>query len=392
MSQPLEGIRVLDLTMYLPGPFGSQLLADFGAEVIKVEEIDGEWGRKVYPVIGEKSALFYAVNRGKKSIAINLKSHEGKAIFKRLCTTADVVIEQFRPGVMDRLGLGFKDLTPLNQGLIYCSISGYGHSGPLQYTAGHDLNYLSIGGVTGLTGTVEQPCIAGVQIADLAGGSLMAVSAVLLALLSRQKTGRGQFCDIAMLDGAVSLLAFSLAEWSGIGRLPVRSQEILTGAYACYQIYPTADNAFVSLGAIEAKFWQGFCKLVGRPEYIEKQWDISSQAEILADIRQILLGKTRQEWVNHFAAVDICFTPVLDLAEMSRHPQVRDREMVIMIENIEGSGQNMAITGCPIKLSLTPAEVEPVFPELGAHTDEILQEAGYALTEIEQLKKKMVIA
>ncbi len=392
MSLPLEGIRVLDLTMYLPGPFGSQMLADFGAEVIKVEEISGDWGRNTYPIIGEKSALFYAVNRGKKSIAINLKNNEGKAIFKQLCKTADVVLEQFRPGVMDRLGLGYQDLKDVNQRLIYCSVSGYGHSGPMQYAAGHDLNYLSIGGITSLTGRTEQPCMSGVQVADLAGGSLMAVCAVLLSLLAREKSGHGQFCDIAMLDGAISLLAFSLAEWSGLGRLPARGQEVLTGGYACYQIYQTADGDFISLGAIEAKFWRGFCERIGHPEYIEKQWDASQQEEILSDIRRIIGGKTRQEWVDYFAGDDICFTPVLNVEEMSQHPQVQEREMVIMLEDIDGTGKNMAITGCPIKLSHTPAVIQSVFPELGEHTENILEEAGYSSAEIMRLKKDMIIA
>ncbi len=392
MSLPLEGIRILDLTMYLPGPFGSQMLADFGAEVIKVEEISGEWGRNTYPIIGEKSALFYAVNRGKKSISINLKCNQGKAIFKQLCKTADVVLEQFRPGVMDRLGLGYQDLKDVNQRLIYCSVSGYGHSGPMQYAAGHDLNYLSISGITGLTGRAEQPSMSGVQIADLAGGSLMAVCAVLLSLLAREKSGHGQFCDIAMLDGAVSLLAFSLAEWSGLGRLPVRGQEVLTGGYACYQIYQTADGGFVSLGAIEVKFWRVFCERIGHPEYIEKQWDVSRQEELLSDIRRIMAGKTRQEWVDYFAGDDICFTPVLNLKEMSQHPQVQEREMVIMLEDIDGTSKNMAITGCPIKLSDTPAVIQSVFSELGEHTENILEEAGYSSAEIMRLKKDMIIA
>ncbi|NLB52477.1 MAG: CoA transferase [Syntrophomonadaceae bacterium] len=392
MTLPLEGIRILDLTMYLPGPFGTQMLADFGAEVIKVEELGGEWGRKVYPVVGEKSALFYAVNRGKKSIAINLKSDQGKELFKQLCMTADVVVEQFRPGVMDRLGLGYQELKKENSRLIYCSISGYGHSGPLQYAAGHDLNYLSIAGITGLTGSSEHPELSGVQIADLAGGSLVAVISMLLALQAREKTGQGQYCDVAMMDGALSLLVYSLAEWSGIERLPHRGKEILTGGYACYQVYKTADDRFVSLGAVEYKFWQGFCERIGRPDYGPYQWDFSRQEEILSDIRQIMAGKTQQEWVEFFAADDICFTPVLTLEEMCEHPQVKERKMVFILEDLAGSGKNMAITGSPIKLSDTPAVIKPVYPELGEHTDDVLSQLGYSLEDITRLKEEKVIA
>lgn len=392
MTLPLEGIRVLDLTMYLPGPFCTQILADFGAEVIKVEEISGEWGRWVYPVVGDKSALFYAVNRGKKSIAINLKTEKGKEIFRALSQTADVVLEQFRPGVMDRLGLGYQDLVKENPRLIYCSISGYGHSGPLQYAAGHDLNYLSIAGITNLTGSHHQPGMSGVQVADLAGGSLMAVSSILLALLARGKTDQGQFCDVAMLDGAISLLVYSLAEWSGFSKLPDRGQEMLTGGYACYQIYETADGKFVSLGAVESKFWQRFCERIGCPEYAPYQWDTSQQAEVLAVVRKIMAGKTRQEWMDFFADDDICFTPVLSLEEMSQHPQVKDREMVIILEDVQDSGKNMALTGCPIKLSNTPAVVRPIFPELGESTDAILKEAGYSFQEIARLKEENIIS
>lgn len=391
MSLPLEGVKILDLSMYLPGPFCTQILADFGAEVIKIEEVGGEWGRRVYPVVGDQSALFYAVNRGKKSIAVNLKNEEGKEIFLNLVRHADVVVEQFRPGVMERLGLGYATLGQINKRLIYCSISGYGHSGPFQYVAGHDLNYLSLAGVTGLTGTRDQPGMSGVQIADLAGGSLQAVSGILLALLAREKTGRGQYCDIAMLDGAISLLAYSLAEWSGQGRLPGCNREMLTGGYACYQIYPTADNQFVSLGAVEAKFWQRFCERIDRPEYIPYQWASSRQDDILADIRVVMAGKTRQEWVDYFATDDICFTPVLNLQEMSQHPQVKDRNMVLVMEDVQGSSKNMMLTGCPIKLSHTPAEVQVAFPQLGEHTDILLQEIGYSPREIARLKEQKVL-
>lgn len=392
MTLPLEGIRVLDLSMYLPGPLCSQILADFGAEVIKIEEITGEWGRWVYPLLGSDSARFYAVNRNKKSMALNLKTAKGREIFLQLVRDADVLLEQFRPGVMAKMELDYEHLKDINPRLIYCSISGYGHSGPLQYAAGHDLNYLSLAGISHLTGSSDKPAMSGVQIADIGGGSLQAVSSILLALLARGKTGRGQFCDIAMLDGAVSMLVYSLGEWSGAGRLPFRGEEILTGGFASYQIYQTADGKYVSLGAIEAKFWKGFCEKIGRADFIPCQWDSDKQEEMITAIQAIMAGKTQEEWVEFFASEDICFTPVLTLEEMSQHPQIEDRNMAIVLENFQDSGKNLVLAGIPIKLSETPGRLTLSFPKLGEHTAEILQNLGYSEEEILKLKTDKIIA
>ncbi|HEX3011833.1 MAG TPA: CoA transferase, partial [Syntrophomonadaceae bacterium] len=253
MTLPLEGIKVLDLSRYLPGPFCTQLLADFGAEVIKVEDPrGGDLGRHLAPLIENQSARFYTVNRNKKSITLDLKQEEGKAAFKKLVLNSDVVVDQFRPGVMDKLGLGYENLREVNDKIIYCTLTGYGLNGPLRNTAGHDINYLSLAGITELTGTSQgKPAICAAQIADIAGGSLYSVIAILLALAARDKTGQGQLCDIAMMDGAVSLLSYTLGEWSGWGRLPERGGDVLTGGYAFYNIYQTKDNKYVSLGALE---------------------------------------------------------------------------------------------------------------------------------------------
>lgn len=393
MRLPLEGVRVLDLSRYLPGPFCTQIMADFGAEVVKVEDPrGGELGRHLDPLIGGQSARFYTVNRNKKSITLDLRKEDGKAIFKQLVLNSDVVVDQFRPGVMDKMGLGYEKLKRINERIIYCSITGYGLNGPLRDAAGHDLNYLSLAGVTGLTGAYrEAPAMSGAQIADIAGGTLYAVIAILLALVSRKVTGKGQLCDVSMMDGSISLLAYTLGEWSGWGRLPERGNELLTGGYACYKIYATKDNRHVSLGAIEDKFWAEFCQKVEREEYIRFQWDKERQPDIIADIEEIIRGKTREEWEAFFAGSDICFTPVLDLEEMCRHPQVAARDMILKLENIAGSGKDMILTGIPIKLSETPGKVELNFPELGEHNNEILQAAGYTLEEIEEFRKRKVI-
>jgi len=393
MSLPLEGVRILDLSRYLPGPFCTQILADFGAEVIKVEDPKGgDLGRSLTPCIEGESARFYTVNRNKKSISLDLRKKEGKAIFKKLVASADVVVDQFRPGVMAQMGLGYDQLREINERLIYCAITGYGLTGPLRDVAGHDLNYLSLAGVTGLTGTYQgPPAMSGVQIADIAGGTLYAVIAILLALASREKNGKGQLCDVAMLDGSISLLAYTLGEWSGWGRLPERGNDVLTGGYACYNVYQTKDNQYVSLGAVEDKFWAEFCERIGRPEYIKMQWDTAQQPEVIADVKEIMRGKTRDEWVEFFASSDICFTPVLTLEEMCEQPQVVAREMILKLRNVMNSGKDVALTGVPVKLSETPGKAVLTFPKLGEHNEEILTAMGFSAADMERLRRDGVI-
>ncbi|NSW83896.1 MAG: CoA transferase [Syntrophothermus sp.] len=390
---PLAGIRVLDLSRYLPGPFCTQILADFGAEVIKVEDPGtGDLGRHLPPLIAGESARFYTVNRNKKSITLDLRKEEAKEIFKKLTAVSDVVVDQFRPGVMDRLGLGYEELKKINPKLIYCAITGYGLSGPWRDMAGHDLNYLNLAGVTLLNGTKDSlPALCGVQIADIAGGTLYAVIGILMALIHRQKTGEGQLCDIAMLDGSVSLLAYTFGEWAGEGELPRRGDGLLTGGYACYNVYETKDGQYVSVGAIEEKFWAQFCQKVGRPQYIEQQYRPEMQSEMIADLRNIMRTRTKQEWVDFFAEDDICFTPVLNLEEVSEHPQVKAREMIIKLANFKESGKDVILPGIPIKLSATPGEVKPSFPALGEHNDEVLSSVGYSREQIRKLREDKVV-
>lgn len=393
MNLPLEGIRILDLSRYLPGPFCTQILADFGAEVIKVEDPNGgDLGRALPPLIEGESARFYTVNRNKKSIILDLKKEEGKAIFKRLAAISDIVVDQFRPGVMDKMGLGYEQLRKINARIIYCSITGYGLTGPMRDAAGHDLNYLSLAGVTELNAAYQgMPAICGTQIADIAGGTLYSVIAILLALASRQRTGKGQVCDIAMMDCSISLMAYTLGEWSGWGKLPERGNDVLTGGYAFYQVYQTKDEKYVSLGALEEKFYARFCEKIGRPEYSELQWDLNRQRNIIEDIRAIMRTKTRDEWVDFFADSDICFTPVLTLEEMCRHPQVKARNMIVKLTSVNNSGKDIAITGVPVKLSKTPGKVKLSFPKLGEHNDEVLMLAGYKEDEIKQFRQNAVI-
>ena len=394
MSLPLNGIRILDLSRYLPGPFATQIMADFGAEGIKVEDPKGgDLGRMLPPLLNGESTRFYSVNRNKKSIILNLKKPEGKEAFKRLASRSDVIMDQFRPGVMDKLGLGYEELKQINPALIYCSITGYGLDGPLRDAAGHDINYLSLAGFTGVSGSYNcKPVICGSQIADVAGGGLYSVIAVLMALAQRQKTGQGQHCDVAMFDASLSMMAYTIGEWCGLGKLPQIGDELLSGGYAFYQVYPAKDGKYVSLGALEEKFYLEFCRKIGRMDLYEKRWDKESQREIIEEISGIMLGKTRDEWVAYFADSDICFTPVLELDEVCNHPQVKARDMIVNIEDFKGSGKTLNLTGIPIKLSDTPGQLELKFPKLGEHTKEVLISlGGYTTEEVDQLTKDGVI-
>lgn len=390
MTLPLDGIKVLDLTRLLPGPFCSQVLADFGAEVIKIEDTEmGDYSRWMPPLAGHSSVLFYAVNRNKQSVRLNLKKEAGKEIFYKLVAQSDVLLEGFRPGVMEKLGLGYDQLSQQNPGLVYCAISGYGQSGPMRDRAGHDINYLNLAGISALTGHKnELPSVPGVQIADLGGGAQWAVIAVLLALKAREKTGRGQFCDVAMLDGVLSWQAMMLADFGVTGRCPARGSELLNGGYAFYKIYPTSDGRFVSLGALEAKFWSEFCSKIGHEEYIALQFDVSAQEWIISALTELFRQRTLEEWVEFFAECDICFSPVREYDELLTDPHIQAREMLVKTEI---NNQELLLTGIPVKLSDTPGIIEKRFPAWGEHTDRILAELGYSSAEINALKEQGVI-
>ena len=383
MAGALEDVRVLDLSRLLPGGFCTLLLADMGADVLKVEDTGGgDYIRWMPPYYGNEeqqrdgtaSAYFLALNRNKRSLRLNLKDERGRDVLLRLAEDYDVLVESFRPGVMDRLGVGYDALRERNPRLIYCPISGYGQDGPLTARSGHDTNYLALNGLLGLTGRRGGPPIQSAgQIADLGGGGLMAAVGILAALHERERSGEGQMVDISMTDGALSWLAMVAARYFAEQKVPHRGEPELTGGIACYVPYETKDGGWVSLGALEPKFWQNWCNGVGRPDLIEKQFE-HPDSEAGAEIAAVFKERTRDEWTAFAGEHDCCLEPILDLDEALESELVQARGMVVELDQ-PGIGAVKQL-GAPIKLSRTPADTTGAAPALGADTDEVLREIG----------------
>jgi len=426
MSLPLEGIKVLDLSRLLPGGFCSLLLADFGADVLKVEDTGiGDYIRLSPPYIdgaddSAKSALFLSLNRNKRSIRLDLKSEGGREALLRLVREYDVVLESFRPGVLDRLGVGYERMREENPGIVYCAISGYGQTGPKREAAGHDMNYLGLVGLLGLTGDPPSPRGGGVgggpiqsagQIADLGGGALMAAFGILAALRERdgvaahpahpagsgsdghpgrEGSGEGQVVDVSMADGALSWLAMVAAAYFADGTVPHRGELPLAGSLICYRPYECADG-WVSLGALEPKFWQAWCRGVGREDLIERQFE-SPGSEAHGQVVEIFKARPRADWEAFAREHDCCLEPVLELAEALESDLVTQREMVVEIDQ-PGAREPVRQLGIPVKLTRTPGEHARLpGPALGEHTEEVLRAAGYSDAEIAELVESGAVA
>jgi alpha-methylacyl-CoA racemase len=396
MDLPLEGIKVLDLSRLLPGGFCSLLLADFGADVLKVEDTGmGDYIRWSPPYIdgaddSAKSALFLSLNRNKRSIRLDLKSDGGREALLRLVREYDVVLESFRPGVLDRLGVGYERMREENPGIVYCAISGYGQTGPKREASGHDMNYLGLVGLLGLTGERGgEPVQAAGQIADLGGGALMAAFGILAALRERDGgpdrpgSGEGQIVDVSMADGALSWLAMVAGAYFADGNRPRRGELLLAGSVICYRPYECADG-WVSLGALEPKFWQAWCRGVDREDLIEKQFERPG-SEAHEQVQEIFKARSRADWEAFAREHDCCLEPVLDLDEALESDLVKEREMVVEIEQ-PGAERPVRQLGIPVKLGRTPGDhARMPGPALGEHTEEVLRAAGYSEAEVAEL-------
>jgi alpha-methylacyl-CoA racemase len=403
MSLPLDGIRVLDLSRLLPGGFCSLLLADFGADVLKVEDTGmGDYIRWSPPYYegahdSAKSALFLSLNRNKRSIRIDLKNERGREALLALVREYDVVLESFRPGVLDRLGVGYERMREENPRIVYCAISGYGQDGPKRDASGHDMNYLGLIGLLGLTGERGgEPVQAAGQIADLGGGALMAAFGILAALRERDGgggqpgSGEGQMVDVSMADGALSWLAMVAASYFAGEDVPRRGELPLAGSLICYRPYECSDG-WVSLGALEPKFWQAWCRGVGREELIAAQFERPG-SPAHGQVQEIFRARTRAEWEAFASEHDCCLEPVLDLDEALESEQVAAREMVIELEQ-PGVAEPVRLLGPPFKLSRTPAQpTRRPGPGLGEHTEAILRETGYSEAEIGTMLDGGVVA
>jgi alpha-methylacyl-CoA racemase len=370
MSRPLEGVRVLDLTRLLPGPLATLALADLGARVDKLEDPGpGDYLRHMPPQRDGVNGAFLALNRDKRSAVLDLKKAEGQRALLRMARAYDVLVESFRPGVLERLGLGHARLLESNPRLIVCAITGYGQDGPLADRAGHDINYLARAGVLAVTGPADRPpAVSGAQMADVAGGSLWAVSGILAALYARERTGVGRVVDVSMCEGSVSLAAFAMGAALAERKSPPRGEHFLDGGIAPYNTYRTRDGGFVSLGALEPKFWMKFCRAVGLESSMDDLAPGPHQRALKERLAALFAERTRDEWAALGAAHDCCLEPVLAPEELADDPQHRARGLFFELDG----GQYFR----------TPhadrSAVSRVARAAGQDTDEVLRDCGFS--------------
>lgn len=376
----LKGIKVIDLSRMVPGPYCSMILADHGAEVIAIES------RK----LADDGLAFDDLNRNKRHMSLNLKSEKGLKIFYKLAAEVDVVIEGFRPGVVQRLGVDYETIKKFNSDIIYCSITGYGQTGAKRMVAGHDVNYISESGILDLIGGADDPpTIPGIQIADIAGGSINGTMGILLALFARDRGAGGQYIDISITDGTLGLLTLANHFSTKSGNPPKRSAEMLSHKYGCYNTYETLDNRYLSIGALEPKFWQNLCELLERPALASLQYSDNRREEVIHELREIFKAKKLDEWVTLLGEAEVCFSPVKTMAEVVDDPLFKDREMIHSFTGNDGKLHYGF--GSPVKLEKTPVSMRTKPCRFGEHTDEILEELGYSRAEIETLYKNGIV-
>ncbi len=374
MKGALSNTLAIDLSRLLPGPYCSMILADHGARVITVE--DRRFEADALPEIAH-------INRNKEHMTLNLKSDQGLAVFRTLAKKADVLLEGFRPGVAKRLKIDYERISRINPGIVYCSVTGYGQTGPLRNQAGHDVNYMAASGLLSLNGPAEAPpCIPGIQIGDIAGGLYAAVG-ILLAMAAREKTGHGQYIDVSMTDALMSLAVTPAGEMWVKNCPPTRSRGLLSHRYACYNVYETADGRHITVGALERRFWERLCRCFGASEYAPLQFDDTCQDTLIDFLQNAFRQKTRNEWMEVFQDEDVCVGGVMGLDEALNSPAARQRGMTPDRAKLpEGCGPQI---GPALKLSQTPPQIRSAPPRFGQHTHSILTELGYDERQIAQM-------
>lgn len=394
MTMALEGIKVIDLTRLAPGPYCTMFLADLGADVIKIEPGGGRAAIAILPQATteeERMRAHNAEGRNKRSIVMNLKMKEAQEVFYKLAERADVIIEEFRPGVVKRLAVDYETISKINPRIVYCSLTGYGQDGPYEQVAGHDINYISTGGAQGIIGERDgRPIVITNVIADYAAGGMHAAIGILAALMARERTGKGQHVDIAMTDGVISLIHTEAARYLATGMVPARGDILMFGGAPHYNIYETKDGKYVSLGALEPWFYENLCKALGREDFTPHEFNGEKWEEIAASFREIFLTKTRDEWVQLLRQTDTCVAPVYSMDEVFSDPQVLHRKMMVEIDH--PTLGKVKQVGISIKLSETPGSIRSVAPRPGEHTEEVLLDLGYTKESIEGLRKSGAIA
>ena len=394
MTMALYGIKIIDLTRLGPGPYCTMMLADMGAEVIKIDAGGGRASMTIESTgdeVAERRRVFNPEGRNKRSIVLNLKMDQAREVFYKLVKDADVVVEEVRPGVLKRLGVDYDTISKINPGVILCSITGYGQDGPYAQLPGHDINYMSVAGAQSMIGPRGGPPVMTFNlIGDYSGGSMQAALGITLALLAREKTGKGQHVDISMTDGVISLMHAEAAGYFDTGRIPTRGDLLVIGGAPFYGVYETKDGKYVTIGALEPWFYSNLCELIERPDLLPYEWDINKWDELSREFLKIFKTKDRDAWVELLRTKDVCVAPVYTVDEVFNDPQVLHREMLVEIEH--PTLGKVKQVGIGIKMSDTPGKVKSIAPGPGEHTDEILGSLGYDDKAIAALRDSGAVA
>jgi len=391
MPRPLDGVVVLDLSRLLPGPFCTQLLANLGADVIKVEHPDlGDYMRAVPPAIDDTSYPFLMVNRGKRSVAIDLRTEDGRKVLYRLAKKADVFVEQFRPSTVKKLKIDYPQIRRANPRIVYCSFGGYGRTGPYADKPGHDLNFEALAGILSVTAArqVGQPAIPGVPVSDLAS-ALMAAFSIVASLHRRERFGGGEFLEVSIFDTSVSLMVLNLARYLGTGEVPLPGETIVTGMFPFYNLYETRDRRWIAIACVEPKFWRRLCELTGLEAHIGDQFVSGEVARAtIGKMAERMRERTLAEWIAAFDGEDLPITPVQRLDEVVADPHLRARGLLPGV-NVEG--RRRRVLAHPAKHHAAPARTPSKAPARGQHTDEVLRWAGYTAQQIRELQAEGII-